>query len=445
MNDNNFSRRSFLTKTAAAGTLGIMGVGSILNSCKSGTPQDLNLPPLLSRAPDGKKLKAGVVGCGGRGTGAALNFINSGNDLEVIALGDVLQERVDRCKASIKENTGQEIADENCFVGIDAIDKVLATDIDVVILATPPFFRPMHFEAAVQARKNVFLEKPVAVDPVGARSIIASAQKAKSIGLVVVSGTQRRHSPDYVETYKKIMGGKIGEIVSANVWWNQQQLWYRIRQPEWSDMEFLIRDWVNWCWLSGDHIVEQHIHNIDVVNWFTGSHPVLASGVGSRQRRVTGDAYDNFSIDYTFENGMHMHSMCRQINGTATKNAEFIQGTKGSSNCKNQIQDLSGKNIWEYQYPLNEEGKPGLVISAFDQEHVDLVTYIRQGTPHVEAEDTAISTMVAIMGRIAAYTGKEVSWDEMMNSDMKLGPTTFIMGPADTQAVIPVPGAEKRI
>jgi predicted dehydrogenase len=417
-------------------------MSAILNSCKKNAPKDLILPPLLGKAPDGKKLTAGLIGCGGRGSAAVLDFLAAGNDLSVISLGDVLQDRLDKCRKSLKEKGKQEIADDKCFIGFDAYQKVIDSGVDIVLMATPPSFRPIHFEAAVQARKHVFLEKPVAVDPVGARSVITSSQKAQSIGLVVVTGTQRRHSPDYVETYKHVMSGAIGDIVSANCYWNQNQLWKVDPKPECSDMENMIRDWVNWTWLSGDHIVEQHVHNIDVVNWFVNNHPVKATGVGSRQRRKTGDQYDNFSIDFEYENGMHLHSMCRQINGTTNNVSELIKGTEGSSNCKDKLFDSSGKTIWEYKYPKLANGKEGLQISPYVQEHIDLVTCIRQGIPWVEAEATAISTLTGIMGRIAAYTGKTVTWDEMMNSELKLGPTTFVMGPYDIKAVIPVPGTE---
>jgi predicted dehydrogenase len=449
MSEKNVSRRNFLAKTAAAGTLGVIGVNALLSSCKGGNaPKDLNLPPLLPKAPDGKPLKAGLIGCGGRGTGAALNFLEAGNGLSIVALGDVFQDRLDGCRKQLKEKGKQEIADDKCFIGFDAYEKVINSDVDVVIVATPPFFRPMHFEAIVQARKHAFIEKPVAVDPVGARSVIASAQKAKSIGLVVITGTQRRHAADYVETYKQVMNGAIGDIISANCYWNQNQLWYRVRQPEWSDMEYMIRDWVNWTWLSGDHIVEQHIHNIDVINWFLNDHPVKANGVGSRQRRLTGDQYDNFAIDYEYASGIHMHSMCRQINGCSNNVSELIRGSKGSAvtnldDCK--LVDLSGNKMWEYTYPKVVKEKKSVQIPAMVQEHIDLVTCIRQGINRVEAEETAVTTLTAIMGRIAAYTGKVVTWDEMMSSELKLGPSTFVLGPSDIKAVIAVPGTENKV
>jgi predicted dehydrogenase len=205
-------------------------------------------------------------------------------------------------------------------------------------------------------------------------------------------------------------------------------------------MEWMIRDWVNWCWLSGDHIVEQHVHNLDVMNWFTGSHPVKAVGMGSRQRRVTGDQFDNFSVDFVFDDGRHFHSMCRQINGCASNVSERMQGATGSTNCQNSILDLAGNEIWRYPYPKTEDGKEGKIKPAMDQEHVDFVTSIRTNKAFNELENTAISTMVAIMGRVSAYTGKETTWEEMMNSDLKLGPEIFAFGPVDIPKEVPVAG-----
>jgi predicted dehydrogenase len=286
------------------------------------------------------------------------------------------------------------------------------------------------------------MEKPVAVDPVGVRAVIATSKRAEALGLCVATGTQRRHQRDYVETYKQIIDGAIGEIVAANCYWNQNQLWYRNREKGWSDMEYMIRDWVNWCWLSGDHIVEQHVHNIDVINWFAGSHPVKAVGVGSRLRRPTGDQFDFFSVDFVFANSMHVHSMCRQINGCASQVAEHVVGTKGYSNCQNTIYNLDGTIKWKYAYPLDESGKPTdkIKISPYIQEHIDMVTAIRANKPFVEAENTAISTMTAIMGRVSAYTGKEVTWEEVMSSELRLGPKEYAMSAVDIKAEIPVAG-----
>ena len=433
--DKKFTRRNFLEVSAA------VAAGGFLLGCSSKSGRgDYYVPPLLETAPDGPELKAGLVGCGGRGTGAALTFLQSGPNLTITAIGDVLQDKLDACATNIEEETGVVVPQDNRFIGFDAYQKVIDSGVDIVLFATPPKFRPEHFEAAVAANKHCFLEKPVAVDPVGARSIMATARKAENLGLSVVCGTQRRHQHSYVETYKRVMDGAIGDIVSANVWWNGGQLWYRTKQDDWSDMEYMIRDWVNWCWLSGDHIVEQHVHNLDVVHWFTGMHPANAVGFGARQRRVTGDQFDMFSIDYSYDNGMHVHSMCRQIDGCVNNVSEYIMGTKGATNCANTIYDQNGEVTWKYEAPEQEDVERYDLATPYIQEHTDLVTAIRRDEPVVEAEDTAISTLVAVMGRESAYTGKEITWDEMMNSDMRLGPDTYAMGTVDLEAVVPVPG-----
>ncbi len=431
------NRRDFLNISAVAAT-GIM-VGCSVASDKKRTLEEVKF---LDQAPDGKVLKAGLIGCGGRGSGAAIDFLSAGPNLKIHALGDVFKDRVEECKLKLKNEKQEIVADENCFIGFDAYEKVINSGVDVIILATPPHFRPMHFEAAVDARKHVFMEKPVAVDPVGARSVIASSKKAEALGLVVGTGTQRRHQRDYVATFKEIYEGKIGEIVTANCYWNQSQLWFRNPQPEWSEMEYMIRDWVNWTWLSGDHIVEQHVHNIDVINWFTEKHPIKAVGFGSRQRRVTGDQFDNFSVDFEYENGMHVHSMCRQINGCTDNVSELVFGSQGYTNCRNKIFDLKGNILWEYQYPQIEgvEKNESVKVSPYVQEHIDLVKAIRENKPFVEAENTAISTMCAIMGRMSAYSGKEVTWDEVMNSDLKLGTDVYELGKVNIEKIIHVPG-----
>jgi myo-inositol 2-dehydrogenase / D-chiro-inositol 1-dehydrogenase len=430
------NRREFI------GISSVVAAG-VLAGCSSGPKKTFNVPKWLDQAPDGPEIKAGLIGCGGRGTGAAIDFLNAGPNLRIAALGDVFPDRLDKCRAKILEEKQNEVADEKCFIGFDAFEKVIDSGVDYIILATPPHFRPEHFAAAVNAKKNIFMEKPVAIDPVGARSIIASSKRAESLGLCVGTGTQRRHQRDYVETYKHVFEGEIGDVVAANCYWNQSQLWYVEPKKPWSEMEAMIRDWVNWTWLSGDHIVEQHVHNIDVVNWFTGLHPEKAVGFGARHRRQTGNQYDSFSVDFEYENGMHVHSMCRQINDCANNVSEFIQGSKGTSNARNMIKNLKGDVLWQYKYPMDEEGNPTNYpkISPYVQEHIDLVTAIRNNTPYVEAENTAISTMAAIMGRMSAYTGKEVTWDEVMNSDFTVGPNEYSLGKVDVDKTIPVPGS----
>ncbi|MBL7113617.1 MAG: Gfo/Idh/MocA family oxidoreductase [Bacteroidales bacterium] len=443
------SRRRFLENTAVIGAaVGALGMSKLVSSCTSETKpvQELNLPPLLDQAPDGELLKAGLIGCGGRGTGAAMDFLSAGPNLTITAIGDVFQDRIDNSREELGKEKQLELTDDQCFVGFDAYQKVIDTDVDIIIMATPPYFRPMHFKAAIEARKHVFMEKPVAVDPVGVRSVMSTAKQADTFELCVVTGTQRHHQRDYIEVYKNVMAGTMGDIVSANAYWNGGKLWHRDNQPGWTEMEWMLRDWVNWIWLSGDHIVEQHIHNIDVINWFTGKFPVKAVGFGSRQRRLTGDQFDNFSVDFVYDGEVHMHSMCRQINDCVNNVSELIRGTKGYTNAQNTIWNPDGTVQFEYDYPLDESGEKmnNVKISPYVQEHIDLVTAIRTGQHVNEAERTAKSNLTAIMGRESAYTGKEVTWDEMMQSDLELGPKTLAMGPVDMEVVIPAPGSDPR-
>jgi Predicted dehydrogenases and related proteins len=444
MEDNNkgFNRRRFLESTALAG-IGLLGAGMVISGCKkTKDAKELGLPPILKAAPKGKKLRAGLVGVGNRGTGAALNFIGSGPDLHIVALADIFQDKVDAGRerfAKFKIN----IPAENCFTGFDAYKKLMALpEVDVVILATPPKFRPEHFKEAVLQNKHVFLEKPIAVDAVGIRSIIASAKKAQAVGLNVVTGTQRRHQEDYIATYQQVANGAIGKPVSARAFWNQEHVWFRTREEGWDDMTYMIRNWNNFCWLSGDHILDQHVHNIDVINWFLGKTPVSAVGYGGRARRLTGDQYDFFSVDYDFGDGLYSHSMCRQIDSCANNTGEFIMGTEGYTNCVNTIWNMDGSVKWKFEYPKDENGNEmtQVKIPPYVQEHMHLVHAIRTGNYVNQAEETAHSTLAAIMGRTAAYTGKKVTWEEMFKSDMELGPKEFVFGPVDMQFEVPVPG-----
>jgi len=428
MSSEDLKRRDFIAKA----TLGTMGAATLLSACtSSGETIPIDEPPkLLDQAPDGRVLKAGLIGCGGRGTGAAINFLDAGPNLEIVALGDVFQDRIDTCRLQLKEQKGVEIADEMCFLGFDSYEKVIDSGIDVVLLCTPPHFRPEHVKAAVDARKHVFMEKPIAVDPVGARSVLVSSKMAESQGLCMVSGTVRRVQKDYMTTQMKVANGEIGEIVGASIVRNGGAMWYVDRRPEWSDMEYMLRNWGNFCWLSGDHITEQFIHEIDVMSWHMGRPPIKAVGWGGRQRRKTGDQYDFFSIDYVYENGVRTHCAARQINGCSNGKVERIVGTKGVAIASGQILDLNGNEIWKYPTPEEgDEESKWKVTNPFVQEHINLVTGIRTGNIVNDAEAQVHSTLMTIMGRISAYTGKDITWEEMMNSDLYLGPKTYAFGP----------------
>ena len=441
------SRRRFLENTAAIGAIGAIGASQLIKSCspeESKSTGEVTEPSFLATAPEGQALKAGVIGCGGRGTGAAINHLDAGPGLNIVAAADVFQDRVDGFRKKLKEEKDVDLEDSMCFTGFDAYKRLIETDVDIVILATPPYFRPEHFQACVEARKHVFMEKPVAVDPVGARAVMAASKQAEAAGLCVVTGTQRRHQWSYNNLYARVQAGMIGDIVSTNVYWNMGKLWHKEQQSGWTEMEYMIRDWVNWTWLSGDHIVEQHVHNIDVSNWFVGGTPVEAVGMGSRLRRPTGDCYDNFAIDFVYDKKLHMGSQCRQINDCANSVSEHLRGTKGyliHGDGAHHIWDAEGNVLYEYESPKDAEGKP-IQNDPYVQEHIDLVAAIRTGNQIVEAEETAKSNLTAIMGRTAAYTGKKVTWEEMMGSSMKLGPEAEIkLGPVDMNKVPPIPGS----
>ena len=423
MSKNKMSRKDFLSLSAMAGVTGLVGSSSILTSCGEKGPVYTPLkeagtyyiPVLNDKADDGKELKAGVIGCGGRGSGAIFNLLAAANGIKVVALGDTFADRLNDLKGKLAKE-GQVVADDKCFVGFDAYKKVIDAGVDMVVVATPPAFRPIHFQYATEKGVHSFLEKPIAVDAKGYRMIMATAKQAQAKGLSVVCGTQRHHQRPYVEAYQKIQEGLIGEITGGNVYWNQSMLWYRNREKAWSDTEWMIRDWVNWKWLSGDHIVEQHVHNIDVFLWMSGLKPVKATAFGARHRRITGDQYDMFSVDFEMENGIHLHSMCRQINGCSNNVGEFIQGTKGSWNSYNhEIKDLAGNVIWKFD--AEAEKAAYKQTNPYVLEHVDWVNHIRKGTAHDEASECGISCLAGVMGRESAYSGASVTWDEISKSN----------------------------
>ncbi len=423
MSKNKMSRKDFLSLSAMAGVTGLVGSSSILTSCGEKGPVYTPLkeagtyyiPVLNDKADDGKELKAGVIGCGGRGSGAIFNLLAAANGIKVVALGDTFADRLNDLKGKLAKQ-GQVVADDKCFVGFDAYKKVIDAGVDMVVVATPPAFRPIHFQYATEKGVHSFLEKPIAVDAKGYRMIMATAKQAQAKGLSVVCGTQRHHQRPYVEAYQKIQEGMIGEITGGNVYWNQSQLWEVYRKPGWTDTECMIRDWVNWKWLSGDHIVEQHVHNIDVFLWMSGLKPVKATAFGARHRRETGDQYDMFSVDFEMENGIHLHSMCRQIDGCSNNVGEFIQGTKGSWNSyTNEIKDLAGNVVWKFDKEAAEAQYKQQ--NPYVLEHVDWVNHIRKGTAHDEATQCAISCLAAVMGRESAYSGASTTWDEISKSN----------------------------
>ena len=449
MEKNKMNRRDFLQRSTILGVGGIVGVSALASACKGPKyvplrkPEEYYIPELPDKAAPGREIKVGVIGCGGRGSGAIQNLFDAADGIRLTALGDVFPDRLEGLRKMAAEKIGQEVPDENCFIGFDAYQKVIDSGVDMIIDTTPPVFRPDHFKYAVQKGVHSFLEKPVAVDAKGYRTVMAAAKQAQAKGLCVVCGTQRHHQRPYVEAFRKIQEGYIGEITGGNVYWNQGMLWYRNREKGWSDMEWMIRDWVNWKWLSGDHIVEQHVHNIDVFLWMSGYKVAKATGFGARHRRITGDQYDQFSIDFEMENGVHLHSMCRQIDGCSNAVGEIIYGTKGSWNSfDHEIKDLDGNVVWKFD---NEKAETEFrQHNPYVLEHVDLVNHIRKGEPIDEATACAMSTLAGVMGRTAAYTGDTVTWDAMSQSELDYLPEKLELGPMDmSDYTVQVPGKAK--
>ncbi|HAR37727.1 MAG: hypothetical protein A2W86_07340 [Bacteroidetes bacterium GWD2_45_23] len=449
-------RRNFLSNSAILGASLPLGIATpaFISSCSTGekkesakkySPEELGMFSFVEIAPDGEPLKAALVGCGDRGTGAATQFLESGPNVSIIALADLFPDRMGNCRKVLSEKYNNNVDDSNCFFGFDAYQKIMAMpDIDLVLLCTPTHFRAEQFKAAVEADKHVFMEKPCAVDPTGIRTVIAASKVATGKGLTVVTGNQRRHRRDYWEAYVEIKNGIIGEIVSTTSHWDQGAWWNKAKRPEWSDMEYCIRNWFNIKWLSGDHILDQGIHNIDVVTWFMGDKPQKAVGFGGRARRLTGDIFDFFSVDYYYSNNKRGLHTARQIDGCDGNVSEQILGTKGMAQLNDRgeikILDWSGSLLWEYDY----ENKP--VKNPYNQEHIHLVESIRLNKKINQAEDLAYSNMVAILGREAAYTGKEISWDEIMASTLRYGPETYEMGPLSDyhEGEVPVPGKDPK-
>lgn len=373
------------------------------------------------------RLRVGVIGCGGRGVGAAQNCRAAAEGVEIVALADLFERQVTAAKMKLA------LPNVASFWGFDAYQKLLATDLDLVILAAPPGFRPAHFEAAVAAGKHVFMEKPIAVDPVGCRAVIATATLAKEKRLAVVAGTQRRHQPSYIETIKRIRDGEIGELVGGQCYWNGEGIWFR-EKTGWleglSDFEWQCWNWYHWDWLSGDQIVEQHIHNIDVMNWAFGRPPVKFYGMGGRQNRgsLAGNIWDHFAVEMEYANGARVTSMCRHTPKSSGRVGERVVGTRGTSDCATSIK---GEKAYKYE---------GVTPNPFVQEHTDLIASIRSNSPLNEGEQVALSTLTAIGGRMSAYTGREISWNWLLNgSKLDIFPKQCSPG-AGVFTPVPIPG-----
>jgi myo-inositol 2-dehydrogenase / D-chiro-inositol 1-dehydrogenase len=410
------TRRDFLrTSSAATATLGL----GLLNN---------------AHAAGSDAIKVGLIGCGGRGSGAADNICEAAGtsyNIKLYALGDVFEDHLRNCRERLRREANSkdkcDVSDERCFVGFDAYQKVIDC-CDLVMLATPPGFRPQHIEAVIKAGKHLFTEKPVGVDGPGIRKVLAAAEEAKKKDLCVVAGTQRRHQARYIESMKRIHDGAIGDLITARVYWNQGDIWAHKRQQGWSDTEYQLRNWYHFTWLCGDHIVEQHVHNLDVAIWALGHHPIGAVGMGGRQvhdEPERGQSYDHFAVDYEFPGGIHVLSMARQIPGCADNVSETIVGSKGGWHS-----DFRFTGSTRTRIRVEHE------VNPYVQEHVDLLEAITTRKPINELQQVAESTLTAIMGRESAYTGKEVSWDQALNSRRDTFPKELVMnGPMKEDAV----------
>ncbi len=423
------SRRDFM-KASAAVSLSTLGTGA---------------SKVFAAGSD--KIRLGLIGCGGRGTYDSTNCMKSAEGVELFAMGDFFQERLDSSLKELRKNHGDKIkvSEDKCFVGFDAYKKVLECDnVDMVILTEPPHFRPEHLKAAIEAGKHVFMEKPVAVDPVGVRSVIASSELADKKKLTIVAGTQSRRMAHIMALMERIHNGDIGKIVGGQcvrigggmLTWRSGT---RERKPEWSDMEWQLRRWLFFTWLSGDFITEMHVHNLDVMNWAMSAHPVQCIGLGGREVRTGpeyGNVYDHFSVEYKYPNDVRVEYMGSQIDGCSFRSDERIVGTKGTAYIDRGNAVIEGQKPFKYDGP-----SPSPVI----RQHADQIAAIRQGKHLNEGKRIAESTMTTIMGRMSAYTGRALKWDWAMKaSKLDLRPEKYELGDLPMRPVA-VPGKTKLV
>ncbi len=432
------ARREFIQKTALVS-------GAILTN-----PFSIEA---MSRVHNEKTLKLALVGCGGRGSGAAVQALTADDNVELIAMADAFADKLEGSLKTIQEHFEDEkkidVKTENRFVGFDAYKKAIDMA-DVVILATPPGFRPYHFEYAVSQEKHIFMEKPVATDPAGIRRVLAAAKVAKEKKLNVVVGLQRHYETKYLDLHQKISNGDIGKIRSGQVYWNSPGVWVRERKPGQSELEYQMRNWYYFNWLCGDHILEQHIHNIDVANWFIGDYPVSAQGMGGRQVRTGkdhGEIFDHHFVEFTYASGAVVSSQCRHQPNCMNRVDEVFHGTKGSVELgKAVITDLEGKEMYKYPRRSDEDPNP------YQVEHDRLFASIRNKEVISDAENGAKSSLSAILGRMATYSGQLITMDEALNSKLDLVPAEMnwesappTMPDKEGNYIIPTPGVTKFI
>jgi myo-inositol 2-dehydrogenase/D-chiro-inositol 1-dehydrogenase len=417
----NASRRDVLKSGAAAGVAG------------------LALPLFSSpvHAAGNDTIKVGLIGCGGRGTGAMKDSLEADKSIVVHALGDFFEDRAQGFKGRVSKEYGERVqVGDRVFGGLDAYKKVIESGPDLIILATPPGFRPDHLQAAVEAGKHIFCEKPVAVDGPGIRKVLALVETAKAKKIAIGAGTQRRHQAGYIETIKQIQDGAIGDVVAMRCAWNGNGIWFNERGKDDNDLAYEIRNWYHFLWLCGDHIVEQHVHNLDVMNWVKGTHPARVKGFGGRSYRKegkpneVGNIWDHFALEYTYPDGSPMFSTCTHIPGVKSDISETVYGSKGTASTDGYR--INKKKVFTKN-----------VVGPYVQEHIDLVQAIKAGTPYNELQAVAESTMTAIMGRMAAYSGEAVTWEQALNSQVVQMPPHLAMDSKIEIPPVPVPGKYK--
>jgi myo-inositol 2-dehydrogenase / D-chiro-inositol 1-dehydrogenase len=415
-----------------------------------------NLPIEASAFAGGNDIiKVALIGCGGRGTGAAAQALSVKENVKLVAMADAFRDRLDDCyknlttvkkdgKSTVKDRV--EVPEDRKFVGFDGYKQAIALA-DVVILTTPPGFRPIHFEEAVRQGKHIFMEKPVATDAVGIRRVLAAAEESKKKNLKIVVGLQRHYQKSYLETYKRVITeNAIGDIVSARAYWNNDGVWVNERKAGMTEMEYQMRNWYYFVWLCGDHICEQHIHNLDVINWFKGGYPTEAVGIGGRQVRIDkkyGEIFDHHVVEYKYADGMILNSQCRHQPGTVSDVSEHLIGTKGKA-TEGKIFDLKGNSIWRYKADND--------VNPYQAEHDYLFDCIVNNKAVNDVENGAKSTMTAILGRMATYSGKKVTWEQAMNSSINLQPDAYTwetlpktLPDANGFYKIPVPGVTQAV
>ncbi len=404
------SRRDFLKRSTAVAGASLAGGLSIARG---------------AHAQGSDTIKIAVIGCGGRGTGAAVQALNNKAtaNVKLVAMADAFGDRVDRCYASVKQRCGDkvDVPEDQKFSGLDCHEKAVACDVDMVLLCTPPGFRPMQFEAAVKAGKHVFMEKPMATDGPGVRQIRAANEEAKKKGLLVAVGHHLRHETKHTEVVRRIHEGAIGRLMYMRAYFNTGAIWVRRRQPDQTEMQYQVRNWYHFNWVCGDHIVEQHVHDLDVCNWMAQAHPIDAQGLGGRQVCTDpdhGEIYDHHAVEFTYPDGVKMFSYCRQINGCWGSFSEHAHGTKGYVSIEGHgrsklVVGDAEPVVWQ----RTEDGH--------QTEHDHLFAALLAGEKYNECDATLDSTMTAILGRMATYSGKMVTWDQAINSELDIMPKSW--------------------